>query len=70
MASEHHSDTLTAESVAVQTIQENQDLANKYAAGDLTVFSVLQEKAVKLAAGRLDEQSVRDTLQRKLGASI
>ena len=69
MPPESDSDTLTAESVAVQTIEENQELAKQYASGDLTVFSVLQEKAVKLAAGRLDEQTVRDTLMRKLGAS-
>ncbi len=70
MPPEPDSDTLTAESVALQTIEENQDLARQYATGDLTVFSTLQEKAIKLAAGRLDEQAVRDTLQRKLGASI
>ena len=70
MPPEPESDTLTADSVALQIIQENQDLARQYASGDLTVFSALQEKAVSLAAGRLDEQTVRDTLQRKLGASI
>ncbi len=70
MPPEPDSDTLTAESVALQTIEENQELAKDYASGDLAVFSELQEKAVKLAAGRLDEQTVRDTLQRKLGASI
>ncbi len=69
MPPESDSDTLTAESVAIQIIQENQELAKKYATGDLPVLSVLQEKAVKLAAGRLDEQVVRDTLMRKLGAS-
>ena len=70
MPPEPESDTLTAESVALQTIEENQDLARKYATGDLTVFSELQEKAIRLAAGRLNEGTVRDTLQRKLGASI
>ncbi len=69
MPPEPESDTLTAESVALQVITENEDLARKYASGDLAVFSVLQEKAVKLAAGRLNEQTVRDTLMRKLGAS-
>ncbi len=69
MPPESDSDTLTAESVAIQVIQENQELARKYATGDLTVFGALQEKAVKLAAGRLNEQTVRDTLMRKLGAS-
>ena len=70
MPPESDSDTLTAESVALQTIEENQEIAKQYASGDMTVFSVLQEKAVKLAAGRLNEQTVRDTLMRKLGASI
>ncbi len=54
----------------MQVIQENESLAKKYATGDLTVLGVLQEKAVKLAAGRLDGQTVKDTLMRKLGASI
>ena len=70
MPPEPDSDTLTAESVAMQVIQENESLARKYATGDLPVFGVLQEKAVKLAAGRLNEQTVKDTLMRKLGASI
>ena len=69
MPPESDSDTLTAESVALQTIEENQELAKQYASGDLAVFSVLQEKAVQLAAGHLNEQTVRDTLMRKLGAS-
>lgn len=70
MPPEPDSDTLTAESIAVQVIQENPELAKKYAAGDMTVFGVLQEKAVKLGAGRISEQAVKDTLMRKLGASI
>ena len=67
---ESHSDTLTAESLAVQVISENQELANRYAAGDMTVLGALQEKAAKLAAGRVREQEMKDTLLRKLGASI
>ena len=66
---ESKSDTVTAESLAVQVIQENQELANKYAAGDLTVLSTLQEKAARLAAGRVKEREMKDTLIRKLGAS-
>ena len=69
MPPESDSDTLTAESVAVQVIEENQELAKKYASGDMAVLSILQEKAAKLAAGRLNEQTVKDTLMRKLGAS-
>ena len=70
MPPESDSDILTAESVALQVIEGNQELAKQYASGDLAVFSALQEKAVELAAGRLNEQTVRDTLMRKLGASI
>ena len=66
---ESHSDTVTAESLAVQVIDENQELANRYAAGDLTVLGALQEQAAKLAAGRVKEQEMKDTLLRKLGAS-
>ena len=69
MPPESHSDTVTAESLAVQVIEENQDLADKYAAGDMTVLNALQEKAHKLAAGRVKESEMKDTLMRKLGAS-
>ena len=69
MPPESDSDTLTAETVALQVIQENQELARKYAAGDMTVLGTLEEKAAKLAAGRISEQTVKDTLVRKLGAS-
>ena len=69
MPPESHSDTVTAESLAVQVIEENQDLAGKYAAGDMTVLNTLQEKALKLAAGRVKEPELKDTLMRKLGAS-
>lgn len=68
--SEPESDTLTAESIAVQVIQENADLAQKYAAGDMTVLSALQEKALGIAAGRVKPQELQNTLVRKLGASI
>ena len=66
---ESESDTITPESIAVQIITENQDLARQFAAGDLTVLGVLQDKALALAAGRLNEHDVKDTLERKLGAS-
>ena len=36
----------------------------------MTVLSTLQDKAVQLAAGRVKEQEMKDTLMRKLGASI
>ena len=68
--SEPESDTITAESIAVQVITDNQDLARQFATGDLTVLGILQDKALALAAGRLNEHDVRDTLERKLGASI
>ncbi len=67
--SEPESDILTAESVAVQVIQENSDLAGKYAAGDLAVLSTLQEKALQIAAGRVKPAELENTLMRKLGAS-
>ena len=67
---EINSDTITAESIAIQVLEENVELAQRYAGGDVSAFSLLQDKALSLAAGRLDEQAVRDTLQRKLGASF
>ena len=70
MPPETDSDTLTPESIATQIIQENQGLAREYAAGDMAALSLLQDKALALVAGRLSEQDVRDTLMRKLGASI
>ena len=69
MPPEPESDTLTAESIAVQVIQENADLAGKYAAGDMTVLPALQEKALAIAAGRVKPQELENTLVRKLGAS-
>ena len=70
MLPESESDTLTAESIAMQVIQNNPESAKKYASGDLTMLGLLQEKAVKLAAGRISEHSVKETLLRKLSASI
>ncbi len=70
MPPESTSDTLTAESVAMQIIQEHQELAKKYATGDMAVLGTLQEKATRLAAGQINEQTLKDTLLRKLGASI
>ena len=67
---ETESDTITPESIAIQVVQENVELAQRYAGGDMSALSPLQDKALALAAGRLDEQAVVDTLQRKLGASI
>ena len=68
--SEPESDTITAESIAVQVIQENADLAGKYAAGDMTVLGALREKALGIARGRIQPQELENTLVRKLGASI
>ena len=67
---ETNSDTVTPEALAVQVIEQNAELAKSYAGGDLGALSVLQDKAVKLAAGRVNEQALKDTLMRKLGASI
>ena len=67
---EHQSDTLTPESIATEVLHENIELAKQYAGGDMTVLSVLQAKALALAAGRVNEHEVKDTLMRKLGASI
>ncbi len=66
---EPESDTITADSIAMQVITDHQDLARQFAAGDLTVLGTLQDKALALAAGRLNEHDVKDTLERKLGAS-
>lgn len=66
---EPESETMTAEAIAIQTITENAELAKQYAGGDLAVLSTLEEKALAIAAGRLDSQEVKDTLMRKLGAS-
>lgn len=70
MPPEIQSNTITPESVAIQVMQENVELAQRYAGGDMAALSALQDKALGLAAGRLNEQAVKDTLQRKLGASI
>ncbi len=70
MPTEPESDTLTADSIAVQVIQNHADLAQKYAAGDMTVLPALQEKALEIAGGRVKPQELENTLVRKLGASI
>ncbi len=70
MPPEPESDTITADSIATQVITENADLAKQFATGDLTVLGQLQDKALALAAGRLNEHEVKDTLERRLGASI
>ena len=70
MPPETDSDTLSPDSIATQVIQENQALAREYAGGDMAVLSVLQDKARLLSAGRVPEQELKDTLMRKLGASI
>ncbi len=70
MPPESQSDILTPEAIAIQVLGENVELAQRYAGGDLTVLSTLEDKALALAAGRIDEQAVKDTLMRKLGASI
>ncbi len=67
MPPEPDSDTLTPEALAIQIIQDNPELAQKYAGGDMAALSVLQEKALKLSAGRANEQEVKNTLMRKLG---
>ena len=69
MPPETDSDTVTSEALAVQVIEENTELAKQYAGGDLGVLSILQDKALQLAAGRVNEQTLKDTLMRKLGAS-
>ena len=69
MPPDTNSDTLTPEALAVQVIEQNSELAKKYAGGDLGALSLLQDKAVQLAAGRVNEQTLKDTLMRKLGAS-
>ena len=61
---------MTAESLAIQIIEENQDLAQKYAGGDFSVLGTLEEKATQLAAGRVNADEMKNTLVRKLGASI
>jgi hypothetical protein len=70
VALENESDTITPESVAIQVITENQELTHKYSAGDLAVLSILQAKALELAQGRVSEAVLRETLMRKLGASV
>ena len=67
---EPESDILTADSIALQVIQNHADLAEKYAAGDMTVLPALREKALEIAAGRVPPQELENTLVRKLGASI
>ena len=64
------SNSLNADSIATQVIQDNQELAKQYASGDMAVLSTLQQMALALAAGRVSEHEVKDTLMRRLGASI
>jgi Asp-tRNA(Asn)/Glu-tRNA(Gln) amidotransferase B subunit len=68
--SQPESDALTAEALAVQVIEENPDTVKKYSGGDMAALSALQTKAAELAAGRIPEQELKNTLMRKLGASI
>ena len=70
VATDSDNETVTAEAVAMQVINENPETVRRYSTGDLSVLSVLQEKALQAAKGRLGEQELRDTLMRKLGASI
>jgi hypothetical protein len=70
VASESESDTMTPESVAIQVITENPELTRQYSKGDLAVLSLLQAKALELSAGRVSEAALRETLMRKLGASV
>ena len=70
MPPEPNSDTVNPESIAIQVLEENSDLARKYAGGDMAVLSTLQAKAIALAAGRFSDHEVQNTLMRKLGASI
>ncbi len=67
---ESESDTMTPESIAIQVITENQELTKKYAGGDMAVLSILQAKALELAAGRVNEAALKDTVMRKLGAGV
>ena len=68
MPPEPESETITPESLAIQVIQENQELVTNYGGGDVTALGVLEEKILQLGAGRVNEQSLKDTLVRKLGS--
>lgn len=70
MPSENQSDTLTPESIAVQVMEEHPHLLRRYSGGDLEALTLLQQEATKLAAGRVEPETLADTLMRKLGASI
>lgn len=51
-------------------MEEYPHLLQRYAAGDLAALTLLQQAASQLAAGRVDEKTLANTLLRKLGASI
>ena len=70
MTPETQSETLTPESIAVQVMEEHPHLLKRYSGGDLAALPLLQQEAAKLAAGRIDEKTLADTILRKLGASI
>lgn len=70
MTPETQSQTLTPESIAVQVMEEHPRLLERYAGGDLAALTLLEQEATKLAAGRVDEKTLADTILRKLGASI
>lgn len=65
---EPESEIMTPESLAIQIIQENQELVTKYGGGDATALGILEEKILRLGAGRVNEGSLKDTLVRKLGS--
>ena len=65
---EPQSDIITPESLAIQIIEENQDLVTSYGGGDAEALGVLEAKILRLGAGRVNEQSLKDTLVRKLGS--
>jgi hypothetical protein len=61
---------MTPESVAIQAITQNPELVRKYGAGDIAILSLLQAKALELSGGHISEAVLKDTLMRKLGASV
>ncbi len=70
MPPDNESETLTPESIAVQVMEEHPNLVKRYSSGDLEALTLLQQEASKLAAGRVDDKTLADTIMRKLGASI
>ncbi len=59
--------TVSAESLVVQAMQEVPDAVERHVRGDTSAFAQVQERAVALAKGQLNEAELRNALASKFG---